>query len=154
MNFFMSGPGQAQVSHGEAGPWWGLCCLGAPSGSGRPHLMALATSRAPRHHLASKLGPRTLPVKCEGLHGRDQGMPEGQRHPGVVQLAEGQGNLLDVGLCRLPTCICHGPQAYLEYDLALRGFRSRFLTKEKSFSTAAISKEYGARNITGILMDL
>jgi hypothetical protein len=38
---------------------------------------------------------------------------------------------------------------YLEYAFATRGFRSLFLIYEKSFSTGAILKEYGAKNITG-----
>jgi len=38
---------------------------------------------------------------------------------------------------------------YFEYDLDTKGLRSLFLIKENSFSTAAILKEYGAKNITG-----
>jgi hypothetical protein len=38
---------------------------------------------------------------------------------------------------------------YREKAFSTRGLRSLFLIKAKSFSTAAILKEYGARNITG-----
>jgi hypothetical protein len=50
--------------------------------------------------------------------------------------------------CRSPKFSQNNIQPYLENALTASGLRSLFFIKEKSFSTAAILKEYGARNMT------
>ena len=40
-------------------------------------------------------------------------------------------------------------RSYFELARATNGFKLRFLTKEKSFSTAAILEEYGAKYMSG-----